>query len=135
MAAGPPVTAVTFRLEQRPWTLNVERSGSTSKWRRAELVREWRQAFHWLAVEAGRPTFTAVEVVARPELRNRSGMPDTGACIGAVKAAIDGLVDAGVLPGDGPSIVRRLTFEAPVVTGVDALVVTVRQHELEEVAA
>lgn len=40
---------------------------------------------------------------------------------GAAKAAIDGLVDAGVLSEDGPDIVTMLAFNRPEVTGTDAL--------------
>lgn len=110
-------TVHTLRYERRPWTLNVERQGN--RWKRAKLVKEWRA--HFAEVAAGMPAMVAVAVIAQPELRNRAAMPDTGACIGAAKAAIDGLVDAGVLAEDGPAVVRSLTFLAPVVTGVDAL--------------
>lgn len=40
-------------------------------------------------------------------------MPDPGACYPAVKAAIDGLVDAGVLAGDDGRYVRRMSFYPP----------------------
>lgn len=43
----------------------------------------------------------------------RHPVADTGACVGAVKAAIDGLVDARVLTGDTGDIVRSITFHAP----------------------
>lgn len=115
------VAPLTLRYERRPWSLNVERQGN--RWKRAALVKEWREHFADLA--KGQPPMEAVNVTVQPELRNRSGEPDTGACIGAAKAAIDGLVDAGVLAEDGPKVVRRLTFLAPVVTGVDALVLIV----------
>lgn len=112
-----------LRFEKRPWTLNVERQGN--RWERAALVKEWRAAFTTLALAHQIPALTAIAVVAQPELRNRAGVPDTGACIGAAKAAIDGLVDAGVLEDDGPDQVVRLTFNRPVVTGVDALVIRI----------
>jgi hypothetical protein len=112
-----------LRYENRPWTLNIERQGN--RWKRAELVKEWRQVFNILARNAKIPPMKAIRVVAQPELKNRASMPDTGACFGAVKASIDGLVDARVLQDDGPSIVRELTFKAPVVTGKDALVLTI----------
>lgn len=47
-----------------------------------------------------------------------------------VKAAIDGLVDAGVLPGDTPRHLRSLVQHAPV-RGADALVLHLR-GELRE---
>ena len=119
-----------LRLERRPWTLNVERQGN--RWKRAALVKEWRAAFAALAAAEKVPAMAAITVEARPELRHRGSMPDTGACIGAAKAAIDGLVDAGVIPDDGPEFVRYLGFERPIVTGVDALVIEV--IEVTEVA-
>jgi hypothetical protein len=118
------VGPLVLRHEARPWTLNVERQGN--RWKRAALVKEWRAQFAVLA--AGTDRFEAITVTVQPELRNRAAMPDTGACFGAAKAAIDGLVDAGVIVEDGPKVVRRLTFLAPIVTGVDALVVTVEEE-------
>ena len=111
------MTVLTLRYERRPWTLNVERQ--QNRFRRAKLTKEWRE--HFAALAADLAPMTAVAVIAQPELRHRGSMPDTGACIGAVKAAIDGLVDAGVLIEDGPAVVKALTFLAPKVTGVDAL--------------
>lgn len=119
--ALPAPSPGTYRLtyEARPWTLNVERQGN--QWKRAKLVAEWRPAFRDLAHSARIPACQAITVTARPELRDAGGVPDTAACIGAAKAGIDGLIDAGVLEDDGPLQVRRLTFEAPIITGRDAL--------------
>ena len=44
-------------------------------------------------------------------------MADTGGHFPVAKACIDGLVDAGVIPDDGPEFVRSLTFKAPQVDG------------------
>lgn len=119
---APATVPIALRYERRPWTLNAERSGTGGgHFRRAKLVKEWREVFAQLARDAGVPTFDAICVTVYPELRHRGSMPDTAACIGAAKAAIDGLVDAGVIPDDGPEFVHRLTFERPVVTGVDAV--------------
>lgn len=117
----PPAEPGVYRLthEARPWTLNVERQGN--RWGRAGLVKPWRQAFAVLAAKGHLPACRALTATVRPELANGTGIPDTAACIGAAKAAIDGIVDAGILPDDGPLHVRRLTFEAPIITGRDAL--------------
>ena len=124
------MTVYTLRYEKRPWTLNSERQGGYGKQKggggkfgRAARTKEWRAKFAELAKDLA-PLRTA-GITVLPEVRNNV-MPDTGACIGAVKAAIDGLVDAGVLPDDGPRYVRSLLFLAPVVTGVDALVICVK---------
>ena len=97
----------------RPWSLNVERR--TNRFQRAPLVKEWRDAYRLLALESRIPPLAWVHVEARPQYRTARSLPDTAACVGSVKAAIDGLVDAGVLPDDGGELVRRVTFVAPVV--------------------
>lgn len=101
------IASYTFRA--RPWTVNGERSAHWSQTR--EVTREWRRAFWALGLEQRArfdgPVVVEVEVVMRPP------MADTGACFGAVKAAIDGLVDARVLTGDTGDIVRSITFHAP----------------------
>ena len=97
----------------RPWSLNVGRAGN--RWKRAEMIREWREAFRILAIVEEIPPLTTLVVHAHPFYRTARSIPDTAACVGSVKAAIDGLVDAGVLTDDTPDIVRTVTFHAPVV--------------------
>lgn len=103
----------TLTYHARPMSLNVERAGN--RFQRAPLVKEWRDAYRLLALESKIPPLEWIHVEARPQYRTARSLPDTAACVGSVKAAIDGLVDAGVLPDDGPELVRRVTFEAPVV--------------------
>lgn len=103
----------TLTYHARPTALNAERA--SNRFRRAESVKEWRDAYRLLALESKIPPLQWVHVEARPQYRTARSLPDTAACVGSVKAAIDGLVDAGVLPDDGPELVRRVTFEAPVV--------------------
>lgn len=117
---GSDRAAYRLTYEARPWTLNVERQ-SSGRWLRIKLVAEWRPAFALLARQARVPRCEQIAVTVRPELRHGGSIPDTAACIGAAKAGIDGLIDAGVLDDDGPLQVRRLTFEAPIITGRDAL--------------
>lgn len=47
-------------------------------------------------------------------------LQDTGACHPAVKAAIDGIVDAGVLLDDSPQYVKSIRF-LPTERGKDGL--------------
>jgi hypothetical protein len=47
-------------------------------------------------------------------------LQDVAACNPAVKAAIDGLVDAGIVPDDSPAYLRSVEFLAPM-KGRDAL--------------
>lgn len=115
---------ISFFVEhtERPWTTNAERAGN--RWERARKTKEWREAFAWLVLQARIPQLAWCEIVAEPWLKNRSGMQDTGACHPAVKAAIDGLVDAGLIADDTPDIVRQITYRAPQV-GRDGLVLIV----------
>ncbi|HVM07168.1 MAG TPA: hypothetical protein VM345_01795 [Acidimicrobiales bacterium] len=134
----------TLTYEKRPWTLNSERQGGYSKtgakggggkFGRAARTREWRGHFRDLAERMGMPAMEAICVTAQPFTRNRV-RPDTAACVGAVKAAIDGLVDAGVIVDDGPDVVTEITFLAPQPTGTDALqlIVSGWPAERDEVA-
>jgi hypothetical protein len=126
-ALDRPDGQLTYRLthEARPWTLNVERQGGTGHFKRAKLVKEWREAFTWLARAAHMAPAQTIGVTVWPEVRHGGSLPDTAACVGAAKAAIDGIVDTGMLPDDGPQHVRRLTFMAPIVSGRDALTLDV----------
>lgn len=117
--------AVTLRFDERPWTSNTER-----RWhhhQRAEAVRRWRAAFALLAREARLGHLDAVHVTVTPFLATRRGMQDVAGCFPATKAAIDGLVDAGVLADDGPDQLLSLTFRAPVVGEGDALELVVTE--------
>lgn len=93
----------TLTYHARPMSLNVERAGN--RFQRAPLVKEWRGAYRWLAAEDRIPPLQWIHVEARPQYRTARSLPDTAACVGSVKAAIDGLVDAGEV---AMSIVRVL---------------------------
>ena len=112
----------TLEYEERPWTLNKERT--LHHMARAKLVKEWRHAFCEAAISAQLPLLEMVEIVAQPYVLNARYAQDTGNCFPAVKAAVDGLVDAGVLIDDNAKIVVKLTFLAPIY-GRDALAITV----------
>ena len=116
---------ISFVLEfpERPWTTNAERSGN--RWDRAKKTKYWRQGFHYLALEQQIPKLQWCEITAEPWLKNRSGMQDTGACHPAVKAAIDGIVDSGIIEEDTPDIVRAITYVYPKV-GRDGLLLIVK---------
>lgn len=114
--------SIALEYPHRPWTTNSERSGH--RWDRIKSTREWRQAFAALALEAQAPALEWCDIEVELWHRNRSGVQDTGACHPAVKAAVDGIVDAGVLLDDTPDIVRSIKFHAPKI-GRDALVLIV----------
>ena len=111
----------------RPWTTNAER-----KWHhmeRAAKVRDMRDSFGWMAKVQQVPKLTAINIFAQPLAKDRRWKQDVGACFPAVKAAIDGLMDAGVLPDDSPEFVRALTFFPSEIGPVDGLRLTIEEVE------
>jgi len=104
---------ISFSVEypQRPWTLNAERA--SNRWERAKRTREWRLAFQLLTAQMRMPQLAECSIEVEPWLLNRRSMQDTAACVPAAKAAIDGLVDAGLILDDTPDIVKTITFHAP----------------------
>lgn len=109
------------------WTLNKERS--LHHYARAKKVKEWREASCVAAKARKIPKMKAIEVRFTPHRENKRGLADTGGHFPVVKAIIDGLVDAGILIGDGPDTVRRLIFEAPVVSGESKATVEIIELE------
>jgi hypothetical protein len=89
------------------------------------MVRAWREAFYWLSKQGRVPTLDCATVVAQPLVRNRRSLPDVGACYPAVKAAVDGIVDAGVLADDDAEHLLALTFLPCEVVGKDGLRITI----------
>jgi hypothetical protein len=105
-----------FEHHERPWTTNAERSMHRMK--RAALVKEWRTAFYWLGTQSKAKRLNPCHIEAFPVQPDRRWMADVGACLPAVKAAVDGLVDAGVLDDDTPEHVLSIRFwPAEVVPG------------------
>jgi hypothetical protein len=110
------------------WTLNKERT--LHHFKRAKLVKEWREASATVAKARRLPKkLKAIEVIFTPHRRNRQGKADTGGHFPVAKACIDGLVDSGIILEDGPDVVRRLVFEAPVISGESKVVMVIRELE------
>ena len=111
--------AVTVRCgDERPPTMNVCLRGGwhdhaplTARWREAA-----RKAMSRKLASADIPSAPLV-VTVKPWYPNRRSWPDLAAQMPAVKACIDGFVDAGLVPDDTEEYVRRLTFEP---AGVDS---------------
>jgi hypothetical protein len=105
-----------YTYQARPWTMNRERRGD-QHWSQTRLrTAEWRKAFWALGIQQRR-RFERASITV--EVFMRAPVADTGACYPAVKAAIDGLVDAGVLPGDTGQHLPSITFLAPIRVGKD----------------
>ena len=109
------------------WTLNAERK--MHHFTRAKHVKEWREAAATVAIAKRIPHLDAIEVTFTPHRVNKSGLADLGGHFPVLKACIDGLMDAGVIEEDGPNIVKRLIFEAPIVTGDSKAVITIKEIE------
>jgi crossover junction endodeoxyribonuclease RusA len=97
-------------------TVNRERA---VHWR---ISRGWTKTTRELAgwVGRGAPRFVWCDVEVWPE-QAKGRLADVGAHLPSVKAAVDGLVDAGVLADDGPVFLRSLLLNAPVRGGRDLL--------------
>jgi hypothetical protein len=109
------------------WTLNKERS--MHHFTRAKNVKEWREAAATVATAKRIPHLDAIEVTFTPHRVNKSGLADLGGHFPVLKACIDGLMDAGVIDEDGPTTVKRLIFEAPVVTGDSKALIHIKEIE------
>jgi crossover junction endodeoxyribonuclease RusA len=111
--APATVEARTWTLTHRarPWTTNAERRGS--RFERAANVRLWREAVWGLALEAKVGRHQRVRLTVALRLRGKRSM-DIDACAPSLKAAIDGLVDARVIPDDGQGHIEAITILEPV---------------------
>lgn len=108
---------------ERPWTLNAERTWHYHK--RAKHVDVWRTAFREDAERRGIPSLEKISVEALPILPTRR-LQDCANCFPAVKAAIDGLVDAKVIEDDDPNFLESIKFYSPAyVKGVAGLYIKV----------
>ena len=121
----------TFIVEiwgENMWTANRDRSLHFHQ--KAKLVKEWRNATATATTARKLPKqLEVVEIRFTPHRRNRQGRADTGNHFPVAKACIDGLVDAGILWDDGPDIVKRLIFEAPIISGESKVVLEITELE------
>jgi hypothetical protein len=107
MTLATAATSYTLTHYARPFSLN-ERDG---RWAERERIAEWRKAWWVLALAELRGVkLERVRVDAQPF----GVRQDPGNCYLAVKAAIDGIVDARVLPGDTGEFIEAITLWAPV---------------------
>lgn len=114
--------AVLFTIPERPWTTNAERRGN--RYGRAANTKRWREMFAILASTVKLPTIT--DAIVEVELVLKGPLQDTAACNPAVKAAIDGMVDAKLLPNDTGEHIKAITFYAPERGKTTAVYITVK---------
>ena len=116
---------MTYTQAGRVRSLNSERSTHWSK--RAKDAEMWRDAFFWLGKQE-RVRFGSVHVIA--EIVQKKPLADCGNGLPSIKAAVDGLVQAGVIEDDSPEFVRSITLIAPRVPQpgeVEALIITLEE--------
>lgn len=101
--------ALTFTIHLRPWTVNAQRRMHYHE--TAHRVNMWRAAAKE-ACEGKEALTTPVHVNVVPFLQHHY-QQDVGACYPAVKAAIDGMVDAGIIPDDTPEHLEAITMVTP----------------------
>jgi hypothetical protein len=104
---------------QRPLTVNKVATMHRQQW--ATRTRDERRAWALLAQAEKVPPLGRIRIVATPLHKDRRSPQDVAACAPAVKAAIDGLVDAGVIPDDNAEHLDEIVFRAPWVCGADGL--------------
>lgn len=110
VAASSGDGTYTLRASVQLWTHNAERTMHWAK--HGELTRMVRRTFCVLAKQAQIPALRSVHITAQP-YQQRGRLADPGAHQPAVKAAIDGLVDAGVLEDDSGLYVASLRHLPP----------------------
>lgn len=115
------IVSIQFVVYMRPWTTNSERSGN--RWVRASNTAEWRQLYGWLAKTQRFPRLTKSVVTVGLSMKGR--LQDCAACNPAVKAAIDGMVDGGLLSDDTPEHLLGIMFLAPVRAKTDRIIITI----------
>jgi hypothetical protein len=118
--------SLEVRTSGRPPTMNHHRRLHPMQRARVDLL--WRDAGHRAAHRALLPRgLHRVHVTATPHYQTGRSLPDVQAVAPAVKAAIDGLVDWGLIPDDTATHVHRITHEAPIVDGWDGLVLVIEE--------
>ena len=112
--------------DQRPWTMNSERSWHWSE--RADRTRNTRERFFYLAKQHRVPKLEYVSIDIVPLTKATKPKADPAACYPAAKAAIDGLVDAKVIPDDNGEHIKRITFWSPIQAEKEALRVVIQDE-------
>jgi crossover junction endodeoxyribonuclease RusA len=113
----------TITDRERPWTANAERRWHYHE--RARRVRETRTRWTWLTLAENIPKLDRVSITAQPLARSRRWRADVAACYPSVKAAIDGIVDAGVMEDDDDRHLLSVTFLPVRYDGIDGLRLTI----------
>ena len=104
---------------RRPLTVNMVARIHRQQW--AAHTRATRELWWGLAKQAKAPKLQRARITAIPLHCDGRSPQDCAACAPEVKACVDGLIDAGVLPDDSPAHLLSLTFLPPEVCGTDGI--------------
>jgi len=122
MTTRPNRTGRSWALEhtgKRPLTLNRVADLHRMAW--ATYTKRTRKTWRELAEAHGIPALDRIVITATPLHADRRSPQDACACAPATKAAIDGLVDAGVIPDDNGKHLLLVVHTPPAVTGHNGL--------------
>lgn len=129
MGDQPPTHRRIWTLDEhgeRPLTVNKVADMHRQQW--ARHTKATRAVWRVLALERPRvPKLDRITVDVYPLHADKRSPQDVGACAPHAKAAVDGLVDAGVIANDTPDIVVRITFHPPIVAGHNGLRLIIRE--------
>lgn len=114
-----PRTFTVTSTGARPFTVNKVAQSNRYTW--AAHTKVARREWAWLAKAARVPRLNACTITVTPLHRNSASPQDVAACAPEAKAAIDGLVDARVLPDDTAEHVLSVRFLPPRICGVDGM--------------
>lgn len=105
----------------RPYTVNQLAKDGRWKWR--AHTASTRQFWWALGLEARVRSagLTYITIDVTPLHANARSPQDTGACAPHAKAAIDGLVDAGLIPDDNPDHLGWTRYLPPRICGIDGM--------------
>lgn len=103
----------------RPLTVNRAIDLHRMAW--AKATKATREAWCNEACAIGVPHLDRAVITITPLHRNAASPQDVGACAPEAKGAVDGLVDAKVLPDDDPSHLVLLVYTPPEVVGANGL--------------
>jgi hypothetical protein len=122
MTTAPNRTGRSWTLEvhgARPLTVNRAIDLHRMAW--AKATKATRTAWCQQAHDNGVPRLDRAVITVTPLHRNAASPQDVGACAPEAKGAVDGLVDAKVLPDDNPAHLVLLVYTPPEVVGANGL--------------
>lgn len=93
----------------------------------ARELRAWKEDVGWEVKLKRLPPAKTPVVVHIHHKSKAKRLGDAGSCFYAAKAAVDSLVQAGVLPDDSPKYVAGVFFHAPVASDYNALVIELHE--------